>query len=111
MTNGTQGLIYRIISVSLFKRFLAAVMTAETERGLRLHQKVFLVRTVGGVAGGATFWPYFVDHFLFIIFFFVALQASFIPFCFQQVTGLRSMGIVTLDAVSSFQSGMDTGLI
>jgi hypothetical protein len=66
----------------LFKGGFGAVMAAKAKRSLGLHQKVFLVRTVGRMTSRATFWPYFVDDFLFIILLFVALKASFIPFCF-----------------------------
>ena len=68
MTNGAQGLIHGIICVSLFERFLAAVMAAKAKPwSFRLDQEIFLVRTVGGVARCATFWPYFMDYFLLII--------------------------------------------
>ena len=111
MTNGTQGLIHGIISVSFFKRFLAAIMTAETERSFRFHQKIFLVRTVGEVARCTALLPHFMDYFLFIILFLMTLIASFISLRFQQVTELGSMGIMALNAPPSLERGMNTRLI
>jgi hypothetical protein len=111
MTNGAQGLVHRIITVSLFKRFLATVMTAETKRGLRFHQKVFLIRTMGSVAGGTALWPYLMDYFSLIILLVMTLIASFIPLCSQQMTKLGGMGVMTLNAFPSFQSGVNIRLI
>jgi hypothetical protein len=80
--------------MSLFKGSLAAIMAAKAEGSFRLHQKVFLVRTMRSVARCATFCPYFMDNFLLIILLLMALKASFIPFCLQKVTPLGGMGIV-----------------
>jgi hypothetical protein len=91
----------RIILMSLFKGGFGAVMATEAERRLRLEQKEFLVGTVGEMARCTTLRPHFMDHFLFIILLFMTLITSFVTLCFQQATGLRSMGIMTLDAFSS----------
>jgi hypothetical protein len=82
MANGAQGLMDRVISMSLLKRLLAAVMTAEAERSFRFYQQTFLVRTVGGVAGRAPFWSNLMDHFLFKVLLFMTLKAGFVALRF-----------------------------
>jgi hypothetical protein len=100
VADGAGSLITRVIPMRLSKRSLTDIMTAQTKRILCLHQKIFLVRTVREMAGRTALCTYFVDHFLFIILLTMTLKARFAPFCFQQVIELRSMGIVTLDALS-----------
>ena len=58
------------------------------------------------MAGGATLWPYFMDHLLLIILLLVTLKTSFVPFRFQEMTCLGGMGIMALDAFPSLQSRM-----
>ncbi len=101
VANRAGRLIDRIIPRGLLKRSLVDVMAAQTKWILRIHQKILLVRTVGKMTGHTALSTDFVSHFLFIVLFLMTLKASLIPFCFQKVAVLRSMGIVTLDALSS----------
>ena len=110
MATRTGSLVHRIIAMGLFKGGFAAVMATEAKGSLRLNQEVFLVRTVGRVASCTTFLPHFMEYFLFIILFLMALIASFVTLCFQQVAGLRGMGIMALNAFPSLQGRMDTRL-
>jgi hypothetical protein len=91
----------------LFKRGLAGVMAAEAKGDLGLYEEVFLVGTVGEMAGRAAFsLTYLMDYFLFIILLFMTLITSLVPFRFQQVTCLRGMRVVALNTFSILQYRM-----
>ena len=98
--------------MGFLKMSLGAVMAAKAEWSLSLYQKVFLVRTVGKVASGA---PFLLEdlmyNFLFEIFLLMALITDFIAFCLQQVFRLGGMGIMTLNAFSPLQHGMNIRLV
>jgi hypothetical protein len=52
-----------------------------------------------------------MGNLLFVILLLMTLIAGFIPFRFQQVTELGSVGIVALDALSSLERGMNARFI
>ena len=97
--------------MSLLKGWFVIVMTAQTEGGLRLHQKIFLVRTVSKVAGGAAFLSNFMDHFLLVVLFLMALIAALIALCFHQMACLRGVRVMAESAFPFAQGGMDIGFI
>jgi hypothetical protein len=66
---------------------------------------------MGEVAGGTALLSRFMNDLLFVILFFVTLEASLIPFCLQQMTELGGMRVMALTAFTSLQSGMDIGFI
>ena len=111
MTTGARSFAYRVIAMRLNKRSFGTVMAAKAERCFCFYQEVFLVRTVGEVAGGATLLPYSMDHLLFVILFLVALKASFVPFRIQEMACLRRMGIMAGNAFTPLQSRVDIRLI
>jgi hypothetical protein len=63
------------------------------------------------MAGGATFLPNFMEHFLFVILFFMTLITGLVAFCFHQVARLRGMGIMAQNASPFAQGSMDLGFI
>ncbi len=101
VANRAGRLIDRIIPMGLLKGSRVDVMAAQAKWIFRFHQKILLVRTVGEMTGHTAFSTDFVGYFLLVIVFLMTLKASLVPFCFQKVAVLRSMGIVTLDALSS----------
>jgi hypothetical protein len=52
-----------------------------------------------------------VSHLLFIIFFLMALITGLFPFRLQQMTCLGGMGIMAGCTLTSFQGGMNIGLV
>ena len=104
-------LIDRIVAVGLFERCLVTIMTPQAERSLTFHQKILLIRTVSKMAGGASFIPNFVGHFLFIILFLMTLITSLVAFCLHQVARLRGMGIMAESAIPFVQNSMDMRFI
>lgn len=111
MATGAEGLLNRIIAMSLLKGGLCAVVAAKAKGRFRLHQKFFQIRAVGGVAGGAALLPDLMKHLLLVALFLVALKTRLIPFCFQQSAELRGVRIMALNAFPSLQGGMDIGLV
>jgi uncharacterized membrane protein YhaH (DUF805 family) len=111
MAARTESFAHRVITMGLSKRSLGTVMAAEAERSLRLSEEVFLIGTVGEMAGCTTFLSHFVSYLLFIILFFVTLIASVITLCFQKVTSLGRMGVMTLNAFPPLQGRMHAGFV
>jgi hypothetical protein len=102
----------RIPAVRLLEGFLLAVMARETKLRIGATQEIFLVGTVGKMAGpAARGLKRFMDHLLFELLLRMARVAEVVSRRLQQVVGLGCVGVMAERTLAVFERGVDVAFV
>jgi hypothetical protein len=108
MTSPCRSCPNRIPAVRLLEGFLLTVMARETKLRIGATQEIFLVGTVGKMAGpAARGLKRFMDHLLFELLLRMARVAEVVSRRLQQVVGLGCVGVMAERTLAVFERGVD----